>query len=82
MLQYSGYLNTMIGILTPVLIVTSPLNIGHMIQEMRNWQSEQTRSPVEDSINKALEDLWEDEDGSNDTTIKEKLLQLQGYRDQ
>ena len=72
----------MIGILTPVLIVTSPLNIGHMIQEMRNWQSEQTRSPVEDSINKALEDLWEDEDGSNDTTIKEKLLQLQGDRDQ
>ena len=82
MLQYSGYLNTMIGILTPVLIVTSPLNLGHMIQEMRNWQSEQTRSPVEDSINKALEDLWEDEDGSNDTTIKEKLLQLQGDRDQ
>ena len=82
MLQYSGYLNTMIGILTPVLIVTSPLNIGHMIQEMRDWQSEQTRSPVEDSINKALEDLWEDEDGSNDTTIKEKLLQLQGDRDQ
>ena len=82
MLQYSGYLNTMIGILTPVLIVTSPLNIGHMIQEMRDWQSEQTRSPVEDSINKELLDLCEDEDGSNDTTIKEKLLQLQGDRDQ
>ena len=72
----------MIGILTPVLIVTSPLNIGHMIQEMRDWQSEQTRSPVEDSINKALEDLWEDQDGSNDTTIKEELLQLQSDRDQ
>ena len=72
----------MIGILTPVLIVTSPLNLGQMIQDMRDWQSEKTRSPVEDSINKALEDLWEDEDGSNDTTIKEKLLQLQGDRDQ
>ncbi len=53
-----------------------------MIQEMREWQSEQTRSPVEDSINKALEDLWEDEYGGNDTTIKEELLQLQGDRDQ
>ena len=77
MLQYSGYLNTMIGILTPVLIVTSPLNIGQMIQDVRNWESERTRTPAEDSINKALEDLWEDtEDGSNDPTVKEELLQL------
>ena len=67
----------MIGILTPVLIVTSPLNIGQMIQDVRNWESERTRTPAEDSINKALEDLWEDtEDGSNDPTVKEELLQL------
>ena len=72
----------MIGILTPVLIVTSPLNIGQMIQDVRNWESERTRTPAEDSINNALEDLWEDkEDGSNDTTIKEELLQLQSDGD-
>ena len=67
----------MIGILTPVLIVTSPLNIGQMIQDVRNWESERTRTTAEDSINNALEDLWEDtEDGSNDPTVKEELLQL------
>ena len=72
----------MIGILTPVLIVTSPLNIGQMIQDVRNWESERTRTPAEESINNALEDLWEDkEDGSNDTTIKEELLQLQSDGD-
>jgi hypothetical protein len=72
----------MIGILTPVLIVTSPLNIGQMIQDVRNWESERTRTTAEDSINNALEDLWEDtEDGSNDTTIKEELLQLQSDGD-
>ena len=81
MLQYSGYLNTMIGILTPVLIVTSPLNIGHMIQEMRDWQSEKTRTPVEEMLNNSLEQLEWDY-GRDDTTIEEELLQLQSDRDQ
>ena len=73
----------MIGILTPILIVTSPLNVGQMIQDVRNWESERTRTTAEDSINNALEDLWEDtEDGSNDPTVKEELLQLQSDRDQ
>ena len=81
MLQYSGYLNTMIGILTPVLIVTSPLNIGHMIQEMRDWQSERTRTPVEEMLNNSLEQLEWDY-GRDDTTIEEELLQLQSDRDQ
>ena len=71
----------MIGILTPVLIVTSPLNVNQMIQDVRNWESERTRTPAEDSINNALEDLWEEEDGSNDTTIKEELLQLPSDKD-
>ena len=47
-----------------------------MIQDVRNWESERNRTPIEESINKAL-DLWEDtEDGSNDPTVKEELLQL------
>ena len=73
MLQYTGYLSTMIGILTPVLIVTSPLNVNHLIQEMRNWKSEQERTPVEEMLNNTL---MEYEDGSNDPTVKEELLQL------
>ena len=47
-----------------------------MIQEIRNWQSEQNRTPAEESINSAIDNLWEDDDGSNDTTEQEELLQL------
>ena len=69
------------GILTTMFIVTSPLNVGQMIQDVRNWESERNRTPIEESINKAL-DLWEDtEDGSNDPTIKEELLQLPSDKD-
>ena len=63
------------GILTTMFIVTSPLNVGQMIQDVRNWESERNRTPVEESINKAL-DLWEEEDGSNGSTVEEELLQL------
>ena len=53
-----------------------------MIQDVRNWESERTRTPVEETINSAIEDLWEDtEDGSNDPTESEELLQLPSDRD-
>ena len=72
----------MINILTPLFIVTSPLNVGQMIQDVRNWEAEQNRTPVEESINSAIDDLWEDtEDGSNDPTVTEELLQLQSDKD-
>ena len=51
-----------------------------MIQDVRNWESERTRTPAEESINKAL-DLWEEEDGSNDPPVKEELLQLPSDED-
>ena len=54
MLQYIGFLNTMTGILTTMFIVTSPLNVGQMIQDMRNWESERTRTPIEEMLNDAL----------------------------
>tara|TARA_B100001989_G_scaffold237414_1_gene200049 strand:+ start:1046 stop:1252 length:207 start_codon:yes stop_codon:yes gene_type:complete len=63
----------MIGILTPVLIVTSPLNVNHIILEIRNWKSEQDRTPIEEMINNTL---MEYEDGSDDPTEQEKLLQF------
>ena len=66
----------MSGILTTLFIVTSPLNVNQMIQQVRNYQSEQTRTPAEESINNAIEDLWEKEDGSDGSTVKEELLQL------
>ena len=73
MLQSTGYLNTMNGILTTIFIVTSPLNVGQMIKDVRNWESERNRTPVEEMLNNTL---MEYEDGSNDPTVKEELLQL------
>ena len=78
---FTGSSSMMIGILTPLYIVTSPLNPNTVIQQMRNWEAEQIRTPAEESINNALEDLLEDEDGSNGSTIKEELLQLPSSED-
>ena len=48
---------------------------GSVIQRMREWKSEQDRTPVEDSINNALANLeWNY--GSDDTAEQEELLQL------
>ncbi len=61
------------GILT-ILLVTSPLNINQMIQQMRNYRSEQNRQPIKEMLNKILRDY---RDGSNDTAEQKELLQLQ-----
>ena len=76
MLHFTGYLTTMIGILTPLYIVTSPLNVGHMIQEVRNWESERNRTPVDEMLNKSLEQLEWGDYGSDGSTKQEELLQL------
>ena len=55
---------------------------GEWIQRMRNWKSEQERTPVDDSINNALENLWEEtEDGRYDPTESEELLQFPSDQD-
>ena len=48
---------------------------GEMVQKMREHQSEQNRTPAEDSINSAIEDM-EIDYGSNDTPVTQELLQL------
>ena len=53
---------------------------GEWIHQMREWEAEKTRTPVEDSINNALADM-EYEDGSNETPKQEELLQLQSDKD-
>ena len=50
-----------------------------MIQEMRNWKSEQERTPVEEMLNNTL---MEYEDGSDGSTKQEVLLQLPSDGDQ
>ena len=71
----------MIGILTPLYIVTSPLNVGQMIQEVRNWESEKTRTPVDEMLNNSLEQMEWGDYGSNGSTEQEELLQLPSDKD-
>ncbi len=63
----------MLGILTPLLIANTP---GQWIQDIRNWEAEQNRAPLTESINNALEELEWETDGSNETPKQEELLQL------
>ena len=65
------------GILT-TLLVMSPLNMGQMIQQIRNHQSEMNREPVEQMLNNILMDYT---DGSDDTAKQEELLQFQSDED-
>jgi predicted transcriptional regulator len=54
---------------------------GSFIQEMREWESEQNRTSVDESINNALAKL-EIEYGSDGSTEQEELLQFQSNGDQ
>ena len=53
---------------------------GEWIQKVRDHEARKTRTPAEESINRSL-DLWETEDGSNDTPKSEELLQLPSDED-
>ena len=71
----------MINILTPLFIVTSPLNPNMVIQEMRNWKSGQERTPIEEMLNNSLEQMEWGDYGSDGSTVTEELLQLQSDED-
>ena len=71
----------MINILTPLFIVTSPLNPNTVIQQMREWKSEQERTPIEEMLNNSLEQMEWEEDGSDGSTEQEELLQLPSDKD-
>ena len=50
---------------------------GEWINDLRQWEAEKDRLPIDEMLNNALGDFyWEDPDGSNDPTEQEKLLQL------
>ena len=51
------------------------------LEYLREYESKQNRTEPDDSINNALENFWEDVDGSNDTTESEELLQLSSNED-
>ena len=88
MLQYIGYLNTMIGILIPLLFIATPVkaHMGHSfptgewIQKIREYESKQNRLSIDEMLNNALADM-EYENGSNGSTESEELLQLSSGED-
>ena len=63
------------GILT-TLLVMSPLNMGQMIQDIRNWKSEQDRTPIEQMLDDSLMDVWGDVETDIDSTDTDILLML------
>ncbi len=54
---------------------------GEWIQEMRNWKSEQTRTPIDETLNSALIMHEEESYGCDDPTEQEELLQLPSGED-
>ena len=52
------------------------MSAGEMIQKVREWKSEQDRTPVEESINTSLLEYEDMEHGCDETTEQEELLQL------
>ena len=81
MLQYIGFLNTMIGILIPLLFIPTPAkaHMGHpfptgeWIQKFRDYESKLKRIPIDEMLNNTL---MEYENGSNGSTESKELLQL------
>ena len=52
-----------------------PFPTGEWIQRVRDYESEKTRTPIDEMLNSAIEDL-EIDYGSDDPTEQEVLLQL------
>ena len=50
--------------------------IWEALEYMKEYDMLQNRTEPNDSINSALENFWEETDGSNDPTESEELLQL------
>ena len=53
---------------------------GEWIEKLRDHEAQKTRTPAEDSINSAIEDM-EIDYGSNDTPVTQELLQLPSDKD-
>ena len=69
------------GILTPLFVMTSPLNPNALIQEFRTWESEQSRTSIEDTLNSALI-MEDDKHECYGSTESEELLQFPSGEDQ
>jgi len=50
--------------------------IWEALEYVKEYEVLQNRTEPDDAINNALDNFWEEENGSNDPTESEKLLQL------
>ena len=55
--------------------------MGQVIQDVRNWESERNRTPVDEMLNNSLEQLEWGDYGSDGSTESEELLQLPSNED-
>ena len=51
------------------------------LEYLREYEVNQNRTEPDDAINSALNDFWENTDGSDDTTESEELLQFPSNED-
>ena len=69
----------MIGILTPLLLTINPNVFQNQIMDkFKTWEIEQNKTPADEVLNNTL---MEYEDGCNDPTEQEELLQLPSNED-
>ena len=63
-------------------VTDTSFNAGQWIQDVRHWESEQNRTPIDETLNSALIMHEEESYGCDDTTESEELLQFPSDQDQ
>ena len=63
-------------------VTDKSFNAGQWVQDVRDWESEKNRTPIDQTLNSALIMHEEESYGCDDTTESEELLQLPSDQDQ
>ena len=63
-------------------VTDKSFNAGQWVQDVRDWESEQNRTPIDETLNSALIMHEEENYGCDDTTESEELLQFPSDQDQ
>ena len=63
-------------------VTDKSFNAGQWVQDVRDWESEQNRTPIDETLNSALIMHEEESYGCDDTTESEELLQFPSDQDQ
>ena len=63
-------------------VTDTSFNAGQWIQDVRDYESEKNRTPIDETLNSALIMHEEEKYGCDDTTESEELLQLPSDQDQ